>query len=95
VKRNWNYIWTDLKTIFSRGQHNCLLKTINNVLMPFSRKDFLKLACDLAEDILAFSTVKKQTAGRGFLPVHEQISSDICVKCIIHNYNNSSCLVGY
>jgi hypothetical protein len=33
--------------------------------MPFSRKDFLKLACDLAEDILAFSTVKK-TAGRSF-----------------------------
>jgi hypothetical protein len=43
-----------------------LLRTRNSVLMPSSRKDFFKLACDLAEDILTYSTVKNQAAARGF-----------------------------
>lgn len=42
-------------------------KKRNRDLMPSFRKDFKKLPCDLAEDILVYSTVKKkQTAARGF-----------------------------
>ena len=65
--------------------------------MPSFRKDFKNLPCDLAEDILVYSAVKKknQTAARSFYyQCMNRYLQIFCVACIMHNSSNSSCLLG-